>query len=141
MTAVALVVNKEVLETVPLWSVYSLRAVGMGVGMMLLSFHVRVLRQAREVACRPRSLGLFVLTEVLLAPVAVVLLMVAILLGPVSLVSTVSSVRPLLVMGISVALSTRLWNVLGEPLDRETLAMKGAAIVVIAGGVSMLSLS
>jgi drug/metabolite transporter (DMT)-like permease len=140
MTAIALVVNKESLETTSLWSVYGLRAAGMGVGMILLSFQARVLREVRDVASRPRSLGLFTLTEVLLAPVAVVLLMVALFLGPVSLVATVSSVRPLLVLGISVILSTRLWNVLDEPLDRDTLVLKGISILVIAGGVSMLSL-
>ena len=140
LTAVALVVNKEVLDTVPLWSVYALRSIGMGVGMVLLSFQMQVVRQAREVASRPRSLGLFLFTEALLAPVAVALLLTAILLGPISLVATVSAVRPLLVLGISVALSTRLWNVLGEPLDRDTLALKGVSTGMIAGGVSALSI-
>ena len=76
---------------------------------------------------------------VALAPAAVFTLLLAFSLGTVSLVSVVSASRPLLVLALSVALSTRWWDVLHEPLDRETVGLKAVSTVMIVGGVVALA--
>ena len=64
---------------------------------------------------------------------------IALDLGQVSSVSVLSASRPLFTLMLGVALSTRYWNVLNEPLDRETVGLKTLAVVMIVGGVVVLS--
>ena len=59
----------------------------------------------------------------------------------VSLVSAVSSSRPLLVLLLSIALSTNAWNVLNESVDRQTLGLKALSTVLIVAGVVTLAVS
>ena len=86
----------------------------------------------------PHLASVMMLAEGLLAPAAVYTLALAFSLGTVSLVSVVGSARPLLVLVISVALSTRAWNVMHEPIDRETLGLKAFSTALIVGGVTVL---
>jgi hypothetical protein len=62
------------------------------------------------------------------------------LLGPVSLVATAMSTRPLFVFVLSVLLSSRAWRLPDEPLDRETLPTKLVSAAMIVSGVSAISL-
>jgi hypothetical protein len=85
------------------------------------------------------ALTLF-LAEYSLAPLAVVLNVTAISLGPVSLVATVTATRPIFVFIYSTLFSTAAIGLLHEPLDRSTLAVKLAAIVMVVGGIAALTL-
>jgi uncharacterized membrane protein len=80
------------------------------------------------------------MTEGVLGPIAALSFVYALSVGPVSLVSTVASVRPLSVLIISAVLSTPAWNFLNEPLDRETIALKAISTALIVGGVITLGL-
>ena len=84
--------------------------------------------------------GLMVLTEGVIAPFAAVITMWAIMLGPVSLVVTLLSARPLFVFLLSAVLSTRLLRLLDEPLDRATLSVKAVSIAMIVAGVITISI-
>ena len=85
------------------------------------------------------TFSMLVLAEGLLAPLAALSFIIALDLGQVSSVSVLSASRPLFTLMLGVALSTRFWNVLNEPLDKETLGLKTLAVVMIVGGVVVLS--
>ncbi len=138
---VAFVVSKEATNQMNVWAIQAFRAAAMGAGVLALQGRGRALREARRMLGARRAMGTLVLTEGIMAPIAAFMFVVALSLGPVSLVSAVSSSRPLLVLAVSALLSTRLWNVLGEPLDKRTLGIKLASTVLIVAGVSALALA
>ncbi len=80
------------------------------------------------------------LAEYSLAPLAVLLNVTAISLGPVSLVSTMTATRPLFVFIYGTILSTSAFRLLDAPLDWRTLSVKLVAIVMIVGGIATLTL-
>jgi drug/metabolite transporter (DMT)-like permease len=75
-----------------------------------------------------------------LFPIAVAMFVRATDQGPVALVATLFGTVPVWVLIFSTALSTPRWNVLNEPLDRETLGLKVAAVALIVGGVAGIAL-
>ena len=83
---------------------------------------------------------LMVVTEGVLAPLAALLALWAILLGPVSLAVTVMSTRSMFIFVFSALVSTPLFPILHEPLDRGTLATKFIFIAMILSGVGAISL-
>ena len=138
---VAFVVSKEATNQMNVWAIQAFRAAAMGAGVLALQGRRTAFREAREMLSDRRAMGTLVLTEGIIAPIAAFMFVLALSLGPVSLVSAVSSSRPLLVLAASAALSTPYWNVLGEPLDRRTLGVKLASTVLIVGGVVALALA
>lgn len=138
---VAFVVSKEATNQMNVWAIQAFRAAAMGAGVLALQGRGRAFREARLMLSDRGAMGLLVLTEGIMAPIAAFMFVVALSLGPVSLVSAVSSSRPLIVLAASAALSTPFWNVLGEPLDRRTLGVKLASTVLIVGGVVALTLA
>ena len=68
----------------------------------------------------------------------------AIDLGPISLVATAMSSRPLFVFMMSIGLSlpkgVSRWKLLNEQLDRRTLAVKLVSTAMIVVGISAISL-
>ncbi len=98
---------------------------------------------ARQMAVSVRKwppMAMFFAAEIVLFPLAVAMFVRATDLGPVALVSTLFGTIPVWVLIFSTALSTPRWNVLNEPLDRETLAMKAFAVAMIVLGVSGIAL-
>ena len=138
---VAFVVSKEATNQMNVWAIQAFRAASMGAGVLALQARGPALREARRTLRDRRAVGMLVLTEGIMAPIAAFMFVVALSLGPVSLVSAVSSSRPLIVLGMSALLSTGLWNVLGEPLDRRTLGIKLISTLLIVGGVAVLALA
>jgi len=93
------------------------------------------LRNFLSTARRPGDTVFALVTEAGVLPVAHLLMLEAFSKGPVSLVSATIATVPVWVFLFSTALSTRLWNVLSEPLKPGTLAIKAIAIGGIVAGV------
>ena len=136
---VAFALTKQATGVASVWAVQGVSTLVLGV--LVLAIVARRERLSRVPGMlRDRHLAsVMLLTEGVLAPAAVYTLMLAFSLGTVSLVSVVAASRPLLVLVISVALSTRAWDVLHEPLDRETLGLKAFSTALIVGGVVALA--
>lgn len=133
--------SKVALEDISLWNLYTLRSLGLGSACILLVFRPEVVSPIRRALFNLESFTVFFVTEGLLVFVALVLSLWAIDLGPVSLVATVFSTRPLFVFAMSLLLSTPLlWRILDEPMDRKTLTNKVVSTTMIVGGISALSL-
>ena len=141
ITAGALVLNKEAADSLGIWTLQGLRTLGMGVGMVALSVRPRHAAHVRQALSNPRAVWLFVTTELVLAPVAVLMLNLALARGSASLVSAVFAARPIVVLAVSAGLSTRYWNVLNERLDRSTLAVKAVSAFLVVAGVAVLSVA
>jgi len=83
----------------------------------------------------PKAMLLIGFTEMLIFPAAVLMMVFATDLGPVSLVSTINATVPAWVLLFSTLFSIGRWNLLNEPLDRRTLTLKGIAVVLMLLGV------
>ena len=138
-TALAIVLGKQALEELSVLMVYSIRNYGMGVVFLCL--------------WKPGAWGDFFLSmrdwrtflllfaaEFTLAPLGVWLNVLAINLGPVSLVATATATRPLSVFLFSTICSTRWLPILEEPLEWRTLSVKFVAVGMVVGGIVMLTL-
>lgn len=140
LTGAAFVWNKEATELTGVWEVQGLRNLSMGAVMAAVSWRAGTLSEMVSTLRKAANFNLFFITEVVVAPAAAIIFVTAISRGPISLVGAVNSSRPLFVLLISSLLSTRLWNVLNEPLDRGTLVLKGLSALMIGAGVTTLGL-
>ena len=138
--AVAFVVSKEATDRMNVWAIQGFRALAMGAGVLAITWRPAMNRDLRRALRTPRAVAAILVGEGLLAPVAALMFVVALSLGPVSLVSAVTATRPLAVLAVGTLLSTPVWNVLDEPLDRGTLGLKAVSTVLIVGGVAALAL-
>jgi len=77
--------------------------------------------------------------EVVLVPAAVLLMITATKLGPVSLVATVTGTRPVFILLYSTLLSLPSLKVLSESLDSRSLTVKLVSVMMIIGGIVSLS--
>lgn len=139
--AVSYVTYKYALDDINFWNLFALRTGCVGLVLVLFGLRSNTVSEVRRVWHDRRALHLFVYTEVLLASFAAFLSVVALALGPVSLVSTLMSTRPMFVLLISGLLSTQRLHLLDEPFTRDTLPTKLAFTAVIVTGVSLLGLS
>ncbi|MDA1035603.1 MAG: EamA family transporter [Chloroflexi bacterium] len=136
----AFVVTKVATDTMSVWAVEGISTLVLGIAVLLVVLRTGRIRRIPTFLHDTQTVGVMLLTEGLLAPAAVLTLIIALSKGPVSLVSVITASRPLLVLLISIALSTPAWNILREPLDRETLGLKAFSTVLIVGGVIALAL-
>ena len=138
-TALALLTSKYALEELPVWFVYSVRSYGMVVLFVFL-WRPGAFGQLFRALRNWRTLLILFLAEFSLAPLAVALNVAAISLGPVSLVATLIATRPIFVFIYGTIFSTPAIKFLDEPLDRRTLTVKLAAILMVVSGIAALTL-
>jgi len=134
------ITTDEATERMNAMSTEAFRTLVKGASILALTWRPRhtplVLRTLRS----PRVAGAMLFNEGILALVAMLTFAYALSAGPVALVSTIFSAWPLGVLVLSTILSTPLWNVLGEPLDRRTLGMKAAATALIVAGIAAIGI-
>lgn len=136
-----LVTGKSALEEMSLWNAFAFRAVFLGIVLLLPALHPRGMRQVVDILSNKRALSLILLSEGVLASIAVYSMLRALDLGPASIASTLMSTRPVFVLVISALLSTRLWKLLDEPLTRDTWALKSGSTAIVVTGVGILALA
>ena len=132
--------SKVALEEMSVLNLHVLRNVGLGMACMLIPLRPSIIRETRQVLADRKGTGVLVLNEEIIALVASLLTLWSIALGPVSLVVTVMSTRPLFVFVMSVLLSFGVWKMLEEPLDRGTLVRKMVFTAMIVAGVAGITL-
>ncbi len=136
----AFIVSEQATRVMNVWGIQAIRAAAMSAGVLALSARPSTLRQLRSVGGTVRAWGALILAEGILAPIAALMFVIALSLGPVSSVSAVSASRPMFVLALGVLLSTRHFDVLHERIDRSSIGVKAAAIAMIVAGVVTLSL-
>ena len=134
------VTSKYALNYFSFWNMFAIIALCFGISFILISLRPRVLRQLKDMKGKKPAWGLLALNE-LLAPVGVILLFWALERGPVSLVSTIVSSRPMFVVIFALILS-RIWPMFVEwrPAGKRGLALRLIATAMIVGGITIIHL-
>ena len=133
--------SKVALDDMDVATLLVTRSAGLGMAAVILPFRPSVVPLIRRAVADPRTLAVFVMAEGFVVLLAMVLTLWAIGLGPVSLVATAMATRPLFVFAMSIALSSSLWPLLNEPLDRRTLLHKLVSTAIIVAGIVGISLA
>jgi len=136
----AFIVSDEAAERLNVGATQGFRALGMGAGVLAFTWRTRHVKPLIGALRNRRTTGLMVLSEGIMAPIAALSFVYALSVGSVSLVATVTAIRPLAILALSLGLSTPWWNVLNEPMDKETIGLKVIATLLIVGGVVGLRL-
>ncbi len=112
----------------------------LGVAAVLLFFWRRkTISQLRQMLGHREALLLLLLVEGVLTPIALISLIFATKLGPVSLVATLASTQPIFVFAFSAVLSMPGLRLMNESLNRGTLAVKLISVAMILAGIISLS--
>lgn len=138
--ALADITGKYVLAYISPYNIYSLSAFCTAGIFWLISLRSPVLRQLREMKGRNSALALLAFNETV-APVGVVLSFWAMARGPVSLVSTIVSSRPIFVVLFAFLLSWLFPAFLEWPLGKGLLALRLMATFLIVGGIAIIYLT
>lgn len=139
LIGIANTASKYALDYISFWNMYSVNAICFGVMFLLLSARPRILKEIRDMKKRSQTLALLTINECV-AVVGIILAFWAVAQGPVSLVSTIFSIRPFFVFIFALTLSRFFPAVLEERLSRGTVIIKSVSIGLIIGGVTLLTL-
>lgn len=137
--AVSIVLAKEFLEGDTFWQFFGTYRLGIA-GVMLWAFLLPEARRGFRVVLKSGDLMAMVVTAEALVTVALIVRNAAINLGPVSLVSAVSSIQPTMVFLYSLTLATIFPARFGAWIVRGTLRPQAAGIAAITAGVVIISL-
>ena len=141
LNAIANVTYKYALDGIEFWDLFAMRAVCLGLVLFVAGYQAGVVSQVRRLASNMACVRVFVIAEIVVAPVAILAMLGALYLGPVSLASTLISVRPLFVLAITGILSIPVLRFLDEPFTRETLPLKLLSTSMVVAGVAVLTLA
>ena len=140
LMAWAMIVTDQATARMNVYAVEGVRALGMSCIVLTVHWRPKYTSLVMATLRKPKVAGLTFLSEGFMVPIAALALITALSVGPVSLVGAGFAAWPLAVLVLSAALSTRFWNVLNEPLDRQTLGLKTVATLLVVGGVVVLRL-
>jgi len=138
---VGVVTSNIALEGISFWNVFALRSFFLGFVLLIPGFIPQGMRQLRAIFLTPKAIVLILATEAVIAPMAMYAMLLGLSLGPASLVATLFSTRPVFVLLITSLLSTRIWNLMNEPLDKQVLGLKIVSTSIVVLGVSILVLA
>ena len=140
LTAVANVTYKYALSEIEFCNLFAMRSFGLFFVLAIGGLHAKLIFEVKNFWWNREARYLFILVEFITAPMAMILMLAALAEGPVSMASTLFSTRPLFVLIIGGLLSTQYWNILNEPLTRETMPTKLLFTTMIVLGVCGLTL-
>jgi drug/metabolite transporter (DMT)-like permease len=140
LLALADVTGKYVISYISFWNMFWLVIIVLAVIFLIISLRPRVIKELGSLK-RPASALTLVAVSELLVVAGAVLFFWAMERGPVSLVSTIASTRPIFVVVYALVLS-RIWpNFLVWQPGRLALGLKLVAAVLIAGGIAVIYLA
>lgn len=134
------VAAKYALNYISFWNMYSIGAFCMSLLFFLVSIRRRVIRELRSMKGRNSAIALLAFNE-MLVPFGIVLSFWAIERGPVSLVSTILSSRPIFVFIYSLILGRVFPVFLEWRPTGATLVLRITATAMIVGGIAIIHLS
>jgi len=140
LLAMADVTSKYALAYISFWNMFSLTTLCISGIFLLVSMRPHVLSQLSSMERRNSAIALLAFSEIL-APMGIVLLFWALERGPVSLVSTIVSSRPVFVVIFALILSRILPEFTEWQAGKGMLALRLVAIAMIFGGITIIYLS
>lgn len=137
--AVADIAAKYALAYISFWNMFWLSAFCMSGIFLLVSVRPQVVGQVIKMEQRNSAMGLLVFNATL-APIGIVLSFWALERGPVSLVSTITSSRPMFVLMAALILSRLSPMFLEWRYGKWILAMRLITTAMIVGGIAIIHL-
>lgn len=122
------------------WNVFGLRSVFIGAVFVISGFTPQGIRQVKMILSNRRSV-LFIFLAEIGAQAGIYLMILALSIGSAASVTTLLATQPVFVLLLSSLLSTRYWNVIGEPLTKEALGLKTMSVTMVVIGAIVLTLS
>lgn len=138
--ATADVTGKVALAQITFWNLFSVGAIVMGLAFLSIALRRSVIHGVWHLHERGKAAGLLGLNEVI-APVGIIVSYWALQHGPVSLVSTLLSSRPLFVLVFAIALSWFAPTFLFWSGGRRLVAVRIIATIMIVAGVGVIEMS
>lgn len=138
--AMADITSKYVLAYISPWNMFSLNAFCLSAIFLLISFRPHVISQLSNMKQRNRTLALLTFNETV-TPVGIMLFYWALESGPVSLVSTIVSSRPIFVVIFALILRRVLPRFLVWQPGKGMLALRLIATAMIVGGITIIYLT
>ncbi len=140
LLAMADITSKYVLAYISFWNLFWLNSFCMSGIFLLVSMRPHILKQLINMKQRNSAIALLIFNE-LLAPVAIILSLWSIERGPVSLVSTIISSRPVFVLIYALILNRVLPMFLEWQPGKRMLALRLTATALIASGITIIHLT
>jgi drug/metabolite transporter (DMT)-like permease len=140
ISAVCSIGYKYALETMSVWNMYSLSGICIAVFILTYAIRKENLLELKNLPQRNQKIGL-VVGNICIGIVGTILLFVAVRNGPVALVNAILNVRPAFVFLLSLVLSRFFPDFIMERPDRSTVFLKFIAVMLMTGGVIIISLS
>ena len=131
------ILDKYMMDYFSFWEVYSLLA--MIAGMIMIVFGI-INNGLKEVWTIKRVVGFTVLSEILTVSASLIYLK-ALSLGPVTLVSSLSTIQPLYVLLYATILSVFFPNIIKEVLHKKDFSFKITGTVLITIGAILLTIN
>ncbi len=138
--ALSEVMAKYALAVISPWQMYALSHFSMAFIFLLISLRPRILSEWARHQKRSSAIIIIIFNETI-AVISVVLLYWAMERGPVSLVSAVSSIRPVFVFIYALIISRFSELLLERRANKGTLLLRFIAVTMIAGGVALIYLT
>jgi len=138
--AMADIASKYALAYISFWNMFWFGAFCISGIFLLASIRPHIIRQLSNMKQRSSTIALVALNETL-APIGIVLLFWAMQRGPVSLVSTVVSSRPIFVFIYALIISRVSPMFLEYQPGKAMLALRLIAITMIFGGIAIIYLT
>jgi len=140
LLAMADITGKYALGYISPWNMFWLSAFCMSGIFVLLSMRSYIIRQLGDMTRKNSTIALLLFNEIL-APIAILLMFLALERGLVSLVSTiVGSSRPVFVFAFAFLLSRILPGFIEWHAEKGMLAFRFIAIAMIVGGVIIIQI-
>jgi len=139
LVAGADVTSKYALQYISFLNLYGVGSLCMAFFFLSVSVRSSVFQELRTIKQRGSAIALFILNQ-LLAPVGIALSFWAIGMGPVSLVSTILSSRPIFVFIYALVLGRFFPVFLEWHPTRTTLVIRVIATAMIFGGIAIIQL-
>jgi drug/metabolite transporter (DMT)-like permease len=141
LIAVANIASKYALDYMSFWNVYWISTFCMSSIYLLFSLRPTVIRQLINMPGRNPALALIALNETL-AMTGMLLAFWAMETGPVSLVSTITGSRPIIVFFLALVINRFLpKSLITEPAGRGSMVVRLIATLMIAGGIAIIYLA
>ena len=130
------VIGKVALDDLPVMYTHAMRSLGLGSTFLLLNLRPAPLANVREFISQRSPALIFVsINELIIANGALVLLLWALSLGPVSLVTALVGTRAMFVVLYSTTLALVWKGALGEETSAGSIAVKAGSTSLIVAGI------
>jgi uncharacterized membrane protein len=140
MSAVASIGFKYGMKTMPFWNAYGIAAMCMGTVMLIYALRKSNLLELKNLPQRTQKVGL-IIGDQCIGILSAILAFRAMSLGPVSLVNALLNTRPVFVFIFSLVLTWLVPNFINESLNKRTAAIKFFAVILMTGGIVIISIS